>query len=745
MATGIIQTWRNSRRGFSLLEMTLALSVGGIMMGAIWQLMGTQGQTREAMGLASQAYAVAQAGQSYINANSTTLLALTQLNAINNVARIKITASDTGDTTTNVQDAGYLPSSFSNNNSFGQSYALYVQRQDGGTAGVDASDRLVGLLVTSGGATISDDVGSRAAAGLGAAGGFIRAGGNTASGTAGGWSINFSSATGWSTTPGTSGATAGHLAVLTALLVNAPSMGSGGSGASSIDQLSDGITDYSSLYNVFLGKEAGASATGAYNTATGYRALYSDTTGRQNSAFGSWALNSNTTGNSNTAISSQALYSNTTGGGNTALGYQALYSNTTAISNSAMGLQALYSNTTGANNTATGYQALYKNTTGPNNAAFGYLALYSNTTGSGNTATGYQALANNSTGIGSAALGYNALYSASTGGYNTGLGYQAGQNVTTGANNTIIGYNAAASLTTGTYNIVIGSGVDAPSATGTALINIGNLIYGDITNGRVGFASSSSISTSGISFDMGSRTDSARLAVGTTAQRPTCSASLEGAQRWNSQTQTVEICGGGVWLQPTPAWTSVGNTPPTPPTGSGFLVLTAGTWDANLGGLTGANAKCLSDLTANDWLGKATAVANGQLTSSKVEAFIWYVPGDTPYRNFSLPDQTTYYVAVSGNPAVGGANMTSYNNGWGTICLPYACNEGTPQFSGANYFNGYFRFWYGNKFSYSTGEHSCSSWTSNSAASTGYYRDSTQTNGYIGCDTLQHLICIVHP
>ena len=48
-----------------------------------------------------------------------------------------------------------------------------------------------------------------------------------------------------------------------------------------------------------------------------------------------------------------------------------------------------------------------------------------------------------------------------------------------------------------------------------------------------------------------------------------------------------------------------------------------GTWNGNLGGEIGANAKCYSDLTTNTgWMGYSTANSNGQLIVDKVKAFV---------------------------------------------------------------------------------------------------------------------------
>ena len=66
-----------------------------------------------------------------------------------------------------------------------------------------------------------------------------------------------------------------------------------GSGAMSINDLSDGITDDNS---VFLGTDAGTNDDGSnYNTALGYNALTTNTSGLRNTSTGYTTLYSNTT------------------------------------------------------------------------------------------------------------------------------------------------------------------------------------------------------------------------------------------------------------------------------------------------------------------------------------------------------------------------------------------------------------------------------------------------------------------
>lgn len=241
------------------------------------------------------------------------------------------------------------------------------------------------------------------------------------------------------------------------------SKGSGGSGATSINDLSDGTTF--GTQNVGLGSSTLSSltsggsnsalgyqtlqknTTGDENTALGTGALYNNTTGAENTALGAWSLFNNTTGNYNTASGIYTLNHNTTGISNTASGTLALEKNTTGNYNTATGANALQSNTTGSYNTASGYKTLEKNTTGNDNTASGIQALYFNTTGQRNTASGAYALERNTTGISNTALGDVALRFNETGNYNIGIGAGAGDAITTGSNNTIIGdYPGTASL-----------------------------------------------------------------------------------------------------------------------------------------------------------------------------------------------------------------------------------------------------------------------------------------------------------
>ena len=54
---------------------------------------------------------------------------------------------------------------------------------------------------------------------------------------------------------------------------------------------------------------------------------------------------------------------------------------------------------------------------------------------------------------------------------------------------------------------------------------------------------------------------------------------------------------------------------PLPTSSDGYFVMSKSTWNGNLGNVSGSDAKCLTDLTANTgWRGYTDAAARGILT-----------------------------------------------------------------------------------------------------------------------------------
>lgn len=229
-----------------------------------------------------------------------------------------------------------------------------------------------------------------------------------------------------------------------------------------------------------------------------------------------------------------------------------------------------------------------------------------------------------------------------------------------------------------------------------------------------------------------------------------CDNTRRGAIRYESVNDHHEYCDGAQWKK----FVSSSDTGDisTPATGTGYFVLSAGVWNGNLGDRTGANAKCLSDLTSNDWLNKDDAVARGLLVASRVRAFLCISNTEVSCNN-ALP-MTTYTFAVSGDPASGGASFTTDNQG--------RSPGNTQNWAGTNYFNGDARYW-ANRGSVSAdlwstaGAHTggtsntCGAWSSNNPAGGGATGNTNNTGQYrwqsvaFNCSTTNHLICMVDP
>ncbi len=214
-----------------------------------------------------------------------------------------------------------------------------------------------------------------------------------------------------------------------------------------------GYIDYNpSLANTAFGYQTLNLNAGFNNTASGYKALSSNTTGYYNTATGSAALYSNTKGYSNIANGVNALYSNDSGSNNIAIGTASLYSNALGSRNIAVGSYALNKNFDGSYNIATGSDALFSNLSGENNIATGQDALYYNTTGVHNIASGYQALYSNTSGNNSIAIGEYALQSNTSAGGLIAIGEYALTYNGVGASQS---YDGTANTAVGTASLYI--------------------------------------------------------------------------------------------------------------------------------------------------------------------------------------------------------------------------------------------------------------------------------------------------
>lgn len=227
----------------------------------------------------------------------------------------------------------------------------------------------------------------------------------------------------------------------------------------------------------------------------------------------------------------------------------------------------------------------------------------------------------------------------------------------------------------------------------------------------------------------------------------TCDASHEGLHRYNNG--TVEFCNSYSW---TPLVVVKPAQVPTASSGTGYLVLSHTTWNGNLGGQVGANAKCFTELTSTytSWRGYSTANSNGQLTTAKVHALFC----DAAYCMNLMP-LTTYAFAYANNGTPGGATFTTDSNGLGP--------NDSANWSGATYFGGSYDYWmnmaavtstqwYGAPNGNIYGQYrNCSQWTDGTSGQSGEYGSSANTDEgrwtytTTTCDNAKRLVCFVNP
>src|SRR5258708_40002302 len=122
--------------------------------------------------------------------------------------------------------------------------------------------------------------------------------------------------------------------------------------------------------------------------------------------------------------------------------------------------------------------------------------------------------------------------------------------------------------------------------------------------------------------------------------------------QYNFDYHTYQFCNGTSWIAYGPGGCftpQTGAYQPTIPANSGFFVLTSTTYDGNLGGLAGADAKCLTELTGNtNWRGYSPAHNNGQLVGSQGHALLC-----GQFRFTNLMPGTTYKFAKVCAPTPG--------------------------------------------------------------------------------------------
>lgn len=210
----------------------------------------------------------------------------------------------------------------------------------------------------------------------------------------------------------------------------------------------------------------------------------------------------------------------------------------------------------------------------------------------------------------------------------------------------------------------------------------------------------------------------------------TCNAGNEGAFRYNGS--ALQVCNGT-------AWRSIEFTPGD----QHYFVLTKSTWNGNLGGLSGADAKCLTELTNEDWMGKSTA----NLSSGTVKALLGM-------NIYNIRSSTTYNFAVASSPTIGGATFDTASNRLGP--------DNLDSWDTASHFGDTYSYWTGltgtsTRWFHDVGSPApdCNGWTDGTMGSTG--EDGTSSNlpgGEAGryyksgsnalCSASYHLICFVN-
>lgn len=165
-------------RGFTLLEIMVALAISTLAIIAMMQVMERSANVTAARAAASHARTVIEASNSYIADNYATLLATATATTPATVTPAQLATG------------GYLPPGFNPVNGFGQTFSVRVLEP---TAG-----RLSALVVTTGGDVLDGQMRRRVAQLIGAAGGYVETA-TAAQGAFGGWTASFPA---YGTSPG---------------------------------------------------------------------------------------------------------------------------------------------------------------------------------------------------------------------------------------------------------------------------------------------------------------------------------------------------------------------------------------------------------------------------------------------------------------------------------------------------------------------------------------------------------------
>jgi hypothetical protein len=218
-----------------------------------------------------------------------------------------------------------------------------------------------------------------------------------------------------------------------------------------------------------------------------------------------------------------------------------------------------------------------------------------------------------------------------------------------------------------------------------------------------------------------------------------CTTTKAGRLRYNSAGSPAwQYCDGSTWT----TWQRSGG-------GTGYLVQTQTKWNGNLGGLSGANAKCLTELqTTYNWNGKANA---GTLNSTRVYAFLC----DGATCN-NLKTNTPYLLAKANNTTACGWGFITNATGLGpNLTGEYwdqndVCYTGTGQAPGEYTWTN--RGTSGANWATTPkGTAHCTNWTIGTSAKTGSVGNASNDdsliwdNGVDNCNATHYLMCAVDP
>ncbi|MBX3022814.1 MAG: hypothetical protein KF799_14160 [Bdellovibrionales bacterium] len=199
-------------------------------------------------------------------------------------------------------------------------------------------------------------------------------------------------------------------------------------------------------------------------------------------------------------------------------------------------------------------------------------------------------------------------------------------------------------------------------------------------------------------------------------------------------TPRLQFCNGSFWVN-------------TVDLIDGYFVLTNGTWNGNLGDLSGAITKCVSDLTTYNWMGKTDATTRSLISSENIKPFLCSQAGC-----FAAIPSETYAFARANSVSSGGATFIADSTGSGPgDALSWSSSTG---FDSTN------KYWSGRAQGSATAwsnspntntADDCNAYASGSGTFSGYEGSPANTTaarwysaGTVVCSGSKRLVCFVH-